>query len=71
MAQATGVVLGLGTVYGLVRNWWVVAKIAISVAVVVTDAVLVVDAHDRLRLANPAAAAIVFTRATGGWIMTG
>ncbi|MGZ4680846.1 MAG: hypothetical protein ACXWA3_04590 [Acidimicrobiales bacterium] len=40
-AVATGVVLGLGTAFGLVRHWWVVAKIAISVAVVVTDAVLV------------------------------
>jgi hypothetical protein len=40
-AAATGTVLGLGTTYGLVRNWWVVAKIAISAAVVITDAVLV------------------------------
>ncbi len=40
-AVATGVVLGLGTTFGLVRHWWVVAKIAISAAVVVTDAVLV------------------------------
>ena len=40
-AAATGVVLGLGTTFGLVRNWWVVAKIAISAAVVVTDALLV------------------------------
>ena len=48
-AVATGVVLGLGTTFGLVRNWWVVAKIAISAAVVVTDAVLVGRAaHDAL-----------------------
>lgn len=40
-SAATGVVLGLGTRFGLVRQWWVVAKIAISVAVVVTDALLV------------------------------
>lgn len=40
-AVATGVVLGLGTAFGLMRHWWVVAKIAIAVAVVVTDAVLV------------------------------
>ena len=46
---ATGAVLGLGTAFGLVRHWWVVAKIAISVAVVVTDAVLVGRvAHDAL-----------------------
>jgi hypothetical protein len=48
-AAATGVVLGLGTTFGLVRNWWVVAKIAISAAVVITDAVLVGRvAHDAL-----------------------
>jgi hypothetical protein len=40
-AIGTGVLLGVGTTFGLVRNWWVVAKIAIAVAVVVTDAVLV------------------------------
>lgn len=34
----TGVILGLGTRFGLVRYWWVVAKIGIAVAVVVTDA---------------------------------
>jgi hypothetical protein len=39
-SAATGVVLGLGTRYGLVRYWWVVAKIAIAAAVVVTDALL-------------------------------
>lgn len=39
--MATGTVLGLGTVYGLIRNWWVVAKIAIAVAVIVTGALLV------------------------------
>lgn len=47
VAVATGIVLGLGTRYGLVRHWWVVAKIVIAVAVVVTDAVLVrAVAHD-------------------------
>jgi hypothetical protein len=46
-AIASGVVLGLGTTFGLVRHWWVVAKIAISAAVVVTDALLVERvAHD-------------------------
>jgi hypothetical protein len=37
----TGAVLGLGTVYGLFRQWWVVAKSVIAVAVVMTDALLV------------------------------
>jgi hypothetical protein len=31
---ASGVVLGLGTAYGLVRYWWVVIKLAISIAFV-------------------------------------
>lgn len=46
-AVATGVVLSLGTRFGLIRHWWVVAKIAISLAVIVTDAVVVAQlAHD-------------------------
>lgn len=46
-AVATGALLGLATTYGLVRYWWVVAKIAIAVAVVVTDALVVAAvAHD-------------------------
>jgi hypothetical protein len=40
-AAATGALLGLGTRYGLIRYWWVVVKILITVAVVVTDALLV------------------------------
>jgi hypothetical protein len=46
-AVATGTILGLGTVFGLIRHWWVLAKLAIAVAIVVTDAVLVGRvAHD-------------------------
>jgi hypothetical protein len=46
-AVATGTLLGLGTVFGLIRHWWVLAKLAIAVAIVVTDAVLVGRvAHD-------------------------
>lgn len=37
-AIVTGVILGLGTRFGLVRYWWVVAKTGTAVAVVVTDA---------------------------------
>ena len=44
IAVGTGVVLSLGTAWGLVRHWWVVAKIAISVAVIVTDAVVISSA---------------------------
>lgn len=47
VAIATGALLGLGTRYGLVRHWWVVAKIGIAGAFVATDAVLVrTVAHD-------------------------
>jgi hypothetical protein len=47
LAVATGVLLGIGTTWGLVRHWWVVAKIAIAVAVIATDAVIVGRAaHD-------------------------
>jgi hypothetical protein len=46
-AAASGVVLSLGTKYGLIRYWWVVIKIAITIAVIATDAVLIrVVAHD-------------------------
>jgi hypothetical protein len=46
-AIGTGVVLGLGTAHGVFRRWWVVAKIGISAAVVVTDAVVIARiAHD-------------------------
>ncbi len=49
IAAATGVLLSLGTKWGLIRHWWVVAKIAIAVIVVVTDAfVLGHAAHDHL-----------------------
>jgi hypothetical protein len=47
VAAATGAVLSLGTKYGFIRYWWVVAKIAITIAVIVTDAVIIrVVAHD-------------------------
>ena len=39
-AVVTGAILSLGTKYGFIRHWWVVAKIAISIAVIVTDALL-------------------------------
>lgn len=49
LAAATGVLLSLGTTYGLVRYWWVVAKIVIAVAVIVTDPlVLAATARDAL-----------------------
>ncbi len=53
IAAATGVLLSLGTKWGLVRHWWVVAKIAISIIVILTDAfVLGHAAHDQLAAAS-------------------
>lgn len=47
VAAATGLLLSVGTKWGIVRNWWVVAKIVIAVAVLVTDPLLVArGAHD-------------------------
>lgn len=40
-AAATGVLLGLGTKWGLARYWWVLAKEIIVVPVVVTDLLIV------------------------------
>ena len=49
VAVATGVVLSLGTKWGLVRHWWVVAKILIAIVVIVTDALVIgAAAHDHL-----------------------
>ena len=44
VAIGTGVLLSLGTIYGLVRYWWVAAKITIAAAIVPTDALLVARA---------------------------
>ncbi|MGE0599143.1 MAG: hypothetical protein AB7J35_08145 [Dehalococcoidia bacterium] len=49
-AAVTGGILSVGTTWGLFKNWWVIAKIAITAAVVVTDAVVI------SRLANDALA---------------
>jgi len=40
-ALATGVLLGVGTKWGLLRHWWVVAKLGINLAVVATDLIIV------------------------------
>jgi hypothetical protein len=41
VAVATGALIGVGTSWGLVRHRWVAAKIAIAVAVISTDALVV------------------------------
>jgi uncharacterized membrane protein len=47
LAFGVGVLLSLGTTWGLVRHWWVVAKIGIATAVIVTDLVVLLPAaHD-------------------------
>lgn len=38
---ATGVVLGLGTAWGLARYWWVLTTVAIAAIVLVSDALVV------------------------------
>jgi hypothetical protein len=56
LAVATGVLLGLGTKVGLIRYWWVLAKIVIAAAVIVTDALVVARvAHDAVVTGDPAA----------------
>jgi hypothetical protein len=40
-AAATGVALSLTTRWGLARHWWVVAKEAIAIAVILTDVLVV------------------------------
>jgi hypothetical protein len=72
IAAATGVVLGLGTTWGLARHWWVVAKQFIAAAVVATDLVLVapgvqdaIDGHLSRPLIDPAIAhCVVLAAAT-------
>jgi TRAP-type uncharacterized transport system fused permease subunit len=66
LAAATGVVLGLGTKWGLARYWWVVIKEVAVVPVVVTDLLVVAPAaHDGAqgqlsgRLLDPAIADVV------------
>jgi hypothetical protein len=71
-AVVTGVVLGLGTTWGLARHWWVVAKEFMAVAVIATDLVLLgPNAQDAFHghlsgpLLDPAIAhCIVLTAAT-------
>ena len=41
VAVLTGAVLSLGTEWGFVRHWWVVAKIVISFVVIATDVVVI------------------------------
>jgi hypothetical protein len=50
VAGATGVVLGLGTKWGVARHWWVVLKEIAFVPLVVTDFLVVApSAHDAAR----------------------
>ena len=67
IAFATGVVLGVGTRWGLVKHWWVLIKIVLNLAVVVTDLVVVrAFAHDAApRLSHAAIAhCVVLVAAT-------
>jgi hypothetical protein len=54
VALATGAVLGVGTRWGLIRHWWVVAKIVIAIVVIVTDPLLIArGAHEALITGHP------------------
>lgn len=46
-AALTGVALSVTTRWGLVRHWWVVAKEAITIAVIATDVLVVWPEMDR------------------------
>jgi hypothetical protein len=41
LAVASGVLLGLGTKWGVFQYWWVLIKIVIAAAVIVTDPLLI------------------------------
>lgn len=47
VAFGIGAFLSVGTIWGLVRHWWVVAKMAIAAAVIVTDLVVLAPAAHR------------------------
>ena len=47
LALTTGTILGLGTKWGVVQHWWVVVKVAITTAVLVTDPLVVARAANR------------------------
>jgi hypothetical protein len=50
MATVTGVVLGIGTKWGVVRHWWVVLKEVAVVPLVLTDLLVIApSAHDAAR----------------------
>lgn len=40
-AAATGTLVALGSRYGLIRHWWVVVKVLLTVVVITADALLV------------------------------
>jgi hypothetical protein len=71
-AAGTGVLLGLGTKWGLARYWWVLAKEIVVVPVIATDLLIVAPgAHDAVHgpvsggLLEPAIAhCVVLTVAT-------
>jgi hypothetical protein len=44
LTAATGIVLCLGTRWGLTRYWWLIIKQAITVVVIVTDPIVLLPA---------------------------
>lgn len=61
---ATGAVLSLGTRWGLLRHWWIVAKLAIAVAVI-TGGILLTGPHAHEATTDPATAPRVIGSTAG------
>jgi vacuolar-type H+-ATPase subunit I/STV1 len=69
IAVVTGALLGLGTAFGLIRHWWVILKLVIAIAVIVTDALLVGRiAHDAV-VAGDAEAALYGSTIAHVWVL--
>jgi len=55
----TGVVLSVGTAWGLFKHWWIVVKLLLTVAVIITGAAFVgAWTQQALTLADPATLAV-------------
>lgn len=54
LALTTGAVLGVGTHWGILRHWWVSAKLVITLAVIVADLFIIRHAvHTALHTVRP------------------
>jgi hypothetical protein len=65
----TGVVLSVGTAWGLFRHWWIVVKLALTVAVVVTGAAFVGAWTEQALALAAQPAADVALRTASRWLI--